>query len=49
MLIDGAQLAPAAPLDEAALNATGKIDRAGLKRLAEAQLRPHGLEAAPIA
>jgi len=30
-------------LDEMPLNATGKVDRAGLKRLAEEHLHPHGL------
>jgi long-chain acyl-CoA synthetase len=32
-------------LDEMPLNPTGKIDRAGLKRMAEDQLHPHGLPA----
>jgi acyl-CoA synthetase (AMP-forming)/AMP-acid ligase II len=37
-------------LDEMPLNPTGKIDRAGLKRMAEDHLHPHGLEdAAPAA
>jgi acyl-CoA synthetase (AMP-forming)/AMP-acid ligase II len=36
-------------LAEMPLNPTGKIDRAGLKRLAEEHLHPHGLEAAPEA
>ena len=31
-------------LDEMPLNPTGKIDRAGLKRLAEEHLNPHGLD-----
>ena len=31
-------------LDEMPLNATGKIDRVGLKRMAEDHLHPHGLE-----
>jgi long-chain acyl-CoA synthetase len=31
-------------LDEMPLNPTGKIDRVGLKRLAEAHLHPHGLD-----
>jgi acyl-CoA synthetase (AMP-forming)/AMP-acid ligase II len=31
-------------LDEMPLNPTGKIDRAGLKRMAEEHLHPHGLE-----
>ncbi|HEX3040546.1 MAG TPA: class I adenylate-forming enzyme family protein [Solirubrobacterales bacterium] len=31
-------------LDEMPLNPTGKIDRTGLKRLAEGHLHPHGLE-----
>lgn len=30
-------------LDEMPLNPTGKIDRAGLKRMAEDHLHPHGL------
>ena len=30
-------------LDEMPLNATGKVDRAGLKRVAEEHLHPHGL------
>lgn len=39
MLIDGSRLErPAAPL-----NPTGKIDRGGLKRMAEDRLHPHGL------
>lgn len=33
-------------LDEMPLNPTGKIDRVGLKRMAEDQLHPHGLEPA---
>jgi long-chain acyl-CoA synthetase len=33
-------------LDEMPLNPTGKIDRVGLKRMAEDHLHPHGLEAA---
>jgi long-chain acyl-CoA synthetase len=33
-------------LDEMPLNPTGKIDRTGLKRMAEDHLHPHGLEAA---
>jgi acyl-CoA synthetase (AMP-forming)/AMP-acid ligase II len=32
-------------LDEMPLNPTGKIDRVGLKRMAEDHLHPHGLEA----
>jgi long-chain acyl-CoA synthetase len=37
-------------LDEMPLNPTGKIDRVGLKRMAEDHLHPHGLdEAAPAA
>ena len=31
-------------LDEMPLNPTGKLDRVGLKRLAEEQLHPHGLD-----
>jgi long-chain acyl-CoA synthetase len=31
-------------LDEMPLNPTGKVDRVGLKRLAEDQLHPHGLD-----
>jgi len=31
-------------LDEMPLNPTGKIDRAGLKKLAEDHLHPHGLD-----
>jgi long-chain acyl-CoA synthetase len=31
-------------LDVMPLNPTGKVDRAGLKRLAEEHLHPHGLE-----
>jgi long-chain acyl-CoA synthetase len=30
-------------LDEMPLNPTGKLDRVGLKRLAEEHLHPHGL------
>ena len=30
-------------LDEMPLNPTGKIDRTGLKRMAEKHLHPHGL------
>jgi acyl-CoA synthetase (AMP-forming)/AMP-acid ligase II len=33
-------------LDEMPLNPTGKVDRVGLKRLAEDQLHPHGLDGA---
>jgi len=33
-------------LDEMPLNPTGKVDREGLKRLAEEHLHPHGLDAA---
>jgi long-chain acyl-CoA synthetase len=33
-------------LDEMPLNPTGKVDRAGLKRLAEDHLHPHGLDGA---
>jgi long-chain acyl-CoA synthetase len=36
-------------LAEMPLNPTGKIDRVGLKRLAEEHLHPHGLEGAPPA
>jgi long-chain acyl-CoA synthetase len=31
-------------LDEMPLNPTGKIDRVGLKRMAEDHLHPHGLD-----
>ena len=31
-------------LDEMPLNPTGKVDRAGLKRLAEDHLHPHGID-----
>jgi long-chain acyl-CoA synthetase len=34
-------------IDEMPLNPTGKIDRAGLKRMAEDHLHPHGLDEAP--
>jgi long-chain acyl-CoA synthetase len=30
-------------LDEMPVNATGKLDRVGLKRMAEEHLHPHGL------
>jgi acyl-coenzyme A synthetase/AMP-(fatty) acid ligase len=33
-------------LDEMPLNATGKVDRVALKRVAEDHLHPHGLDAA---
>ena len=33
-------------LDEIPLNPTGKVDREGLKRLAEEHLHPHGLDGA---
>jgi acyl-CoA synthetase (AMP-forming)/AMP-acid ligase II len=36
-------------LDEMPLNPTGKIDRIGLKRMAEEHLHPHGLEGAAVA
>jgi acyl-coenzyme A synthetase/AMP-(fatty) acid ligase len=35
-------------LDEMPLNPTGKVDRVGLKRLAEDHLHPHGLDGAPV-
>jgi acyl-coenzyme A synthetase/AMP-(fatty) acid ligase len=34
-------------LDEMPLNPTGKIDRVGLKKMAEVHLHPHGLEDVP--
>jgi acyl-coenzyme A synthetase/AMP-(fatty) acid ligase len=34
-------------LDEMPLNPTGKIDRVGLKRMAEDHLHPHGLDKEP--
>ena len=36
-------------LEEMPVNPTGKIDRAGLKRMAEDHLHPHGLEDAAAA
>jgi long-chain acyl-CoA synthetase len=36
-------------LEEMPLNPTGKIDRVGLKRMAEDHLHPHGLESGPTA